>query len=132
MSSLYVRTTFRNWVTDPVGFTVPYYDTINRSVSPIDAIWLTLDFEPEFSEEINFCRDAIEEGVVDFVFSGRAGVGDTALLTAAEADMAWLKTQTDPTGRLVIRSIQAPEEFTAGDAEVNYRIVFGVEYVFHN
>ena len=131
MSSLYVRTTFRNWVTDPAGFAVPYHDTINRSVSPTEAIWLTLDFEPEFSDEINFCRDEIEEGIVDFVFSGRAGVGDTAILTAAEADMAWLKTQEDPTGRLVIGGIHAPEEFTAGDAELSYRIVFGVEYAHY-
>ena len=132
MSSLYVRSIFRGWVND-AAFITPYYDTVNRDADPgANDPWLTLDFNPEFSEEINFCRDGVEEGVVDFVFSGQAGIGDDTLLTAAGADMAWLKTQADPTGALVIRHIQPPDEYTAGNADRYYRVVFGVEYTYHN
>ena len=130
MSSLYVRNMVRGWLP---ALATPYHDSINREATPgVDDPWLTLDFQPEYSEVSDFCRNGLEEGTIDFIFSGRAGTGDNALLTAVEADMRLIAGQVDPTGRLVIRNVEPPEEYTDGDADRYYRIVAGVEYTCYS
>jgi hypothetical protein len=128
MSSLYIRTLIRNWA---ARCATPYYDTINQEQNPKDAVWFTIDFEPEQSGTSTYCGDTFEEGVIDLVFCGAPGVGDVALLTAAEADAKVFLAQVDPAGKFTIKRAMPPEEFSAGDADPWYRAVLGLEYEYH-
>lgn len=125
MSSLYVRNKIRQWA---ALCATPFYDTINLEQNPSDPVWFTAEFEVENSEMVTYCKDELEEGVVDLVFCGSAGSGDAAVLTAAEADAKVFLAQSDVTGKLVIRRAMPPEEFSAGTGDNWYRVVIGLEY----
>ena len=127
MSSLYVRQKVREWAElSAVG--IPYYDTINVEENPTDNIWFTAEFEPEFSEKNTFCGEISEEGLINFVFEAAAGVGDEALITAAQSAVKKILEQNDPSQDLVLTMDYAPDEYTGGTADTGYRISISVEY----
>lgn len=131
MSSLYVRQTVRGWLADPAMAT-PFYNTTNEEQAPNDAIWCTLDFGYADRERLTFCQgDISEEGEFEVVYLGRPGVGDVALLTAAEADMKTLMAQRDPSNKLILTARSAPDEFTQGDAQLEYGVSFSVDYTYY-
>ena len=110
MSSVYVRQKVREWAELPsVG--IPYYDTINVEENPTDNIWFTA-----------------EEGMITFVFQTSAGVGDEALIIAAENAVANILEQNDPTSDLTLELAYAPDEYTGGSADSGYRVSISVEY----
>ena len=126
MSSSRVRTLARQWI---VGCGTPFHETVNTNANPADPLWVTLDFQTEYTERSTFCDDYIEEGVIEMVFLANAGTGDGAAITAAEAASRWMMQQADPTGAVVLRKAMPPEEFSAGDADPTwYRVVVGLEY----
>ena len=127
MSSLYVRQKVREWAELPsVG--IPYYDTINVEENPSDDVWFTAEFEPEYTEKQNFCGGLSEEGLINFVFETNAGIGDEALITAAESAVATILEQNDPSQDLVLEMAYAPDEYTGGTADTGYRVSISVEY----
>ena len=75
MSSLHVRTLARQWI---VGVGVPFHETINTNANPQDPIWVTLDFQSEYTEVSTFCDDYIETGVIEMVYRVE-GTGDLQL-----------------------------------------------------
>lgn len=131
MASLYVRQTVRTWLQDPT-MSVPFYNTTNEEQSPNDAIWSTIDFSFADREIMTFCGgDVSEEGEFEVVYLGQPGIGDVALLTAAEADIKTLMAQRDPTNKLILTSRSAPDEFTQGDAKLEYGVSFFVNYTYY-
>ena len=133
MSSRVVRQAFRGWLADPaIAAICPFYETINQVENPTDDIWFTVEFNLEFSEVLTFCRGSMrEDGTVSLIFETLPGVGDDQILTAAEAVAAIIQTKVDPTGRVVIRKVSPPDEFSAGGAdEAEYRVIIDVDYVF--
>ena len=125
MSSRYVRSQFRSYLT---GATLPVYDSINKTVTARDPIWMTYRFNAEYSEKNSYCGDWAELGLIELIFMGKPGTGDDAVLQAAEAEAKRIYASTDPTGALVFESIQPPDELSDGDADAKYRIVIGIEY----
>ena len=116
---------------DP-AMTVPFYNTTNEEQSPSDDIWATLEFNFADRETLTFCRDTTEEqGEFEVVYLGQPGIGDVALLTAAEADIKTLMAQRDPTNKLILTQSNPPEEFTQGDAQMEYGVAFSIEYSYY-
>ena len=131
MSSFYVRSTVKTWAELPaVAAIAPFYDTINFEVIPRDDIWFTAEFEPEFDELMTVCGDINEEGLINFIFQGNPGVGDSDLLIAAETAVDEILKQADPTGDLVLGKRYAPEEYSGGTATNVYEVSVSVEYVY--
>lgn len=131
MASLYVRQKVRGWLQDPT-MTVPFYNTTNEEQSPTDPIWCTLEFNYADREVITMCGgDIEEEGEFEVVYLGQPGVGDVALLTAAEADIKTLMAQRDSSNKLTLTVANAPEEFTQGDAQMEYGVSFSIEYSYY-
>lgn len=131
MASLYVRQLVRTWMQDP-AMTVPFYNTTNEEQSPSDDIWATLEFNFADRETLTFCDGITEEqGELEVVYLGQPGVGDVALLTAAEADIKTLMAQRDPTNKLILTQSNPPEEFTQGDAQMEYGVAFSIEYSYY-
>jgi len=126
MSARYVRNTIRGWAAST--FTVPFYDTINMAERPTDPIWATVEFDTSADTKLTFCDDLESSGLADFVFSGAPGMGDDAVLAAAEASIAELLKMTDPTGALVLLYAHQPAEFSNGLADYTYRVFVAVEY----
>lgn len=130
MSALYVRTLMRQWFTDD-SVKTPYYDTVNAEQNPQDDTWMTADFEVTFRERRTFCEgDWMEEGDVGLTFTGLAGVGDGALLAAAEEDVKQLLTFRDPSGQLVVTGVSGVNEVSGGSANVGYQIEYVFEYKY--
>ena len=128
MSSSYVRTKVKAWAkTSPT----PFYDTINYEHDPKDQVWFTAEFQVETSALDTFCGDASESGVVDLVFCGQPGLGDGAIIAAAEAEGKRLLTLSDTTSQLCLVRAMPPEEFSAGDGDRWYRVIVGIEYQYY-
>lgn len=131
MASLYVRQLVRTWMQD-AAMTVPFYNTTNEEQSPSDDIWCTLEFNYADRETLTFCAGSVEEqGELEVVYLGQPGVGDVAMLTAAEADIKTLMAQRDPNNKLILTQSSAPEEFTQGDAQMEYGLAFSIDYSYY-
>lgn len=128
MSSLYVRDRLREWC---AGFGSKFYDTVNFAQDPVDAIWSTLEFVSSDNTQMTFC-DFWETGIVNVVFFGQPGVGDSALLTAAEGDMALLMAAIDPNKRLVILKSTPPEDYERSDGTPGFVVSFTINYVCYS
>lgn len=110
---------------------VPFHDTVNMEQNPQDPIWVTAIFDSLYREVLTFCEDKVrEEGDVVLVYSGRPGVGDTAMLAAIEADLPVLMAQRDPNKRLVILNRSAPEEYSGGSAQQDYQMAVYLDYEY--
>jgi hypothetical protein len=120
---------FRAWA---ATLATPYYDTVNKSVSPTDPIWSTAQFDPATNTKTTFCADAEEEGQIELIYSSQPGTGDDAVLQAAEADIAAMAAKVDPAGRFVLTGNDPPEDATFGDADTTYRVSVMFTYVFYH
>lgn len=130
MSSRYVRTMVRGWL---ATVATPYHDTINTQQAPTDAIWMTAEFDAYNRERLTYCKGTTqEEGVITLVYLAQPGVGDDAVLLAAEADVTTLLAKVDPANRLTIDNISAPLDYSSGDADSTYRIAIELNYTFLN
>ena len=131
MSSKYVRDMVEGWLGD-VALAVPYYPTVNEDQNPGDAQWCTVDFSSSFRDTLTFCAGMTsEEGELQVIYFGEAGVGEDALLTAIEADMLIIMAKRDPANKLVLMQRSAPFEFSGGSASKNYGLSIFVDYQFY-
>lgn len=120
----------RQWFADP-SVNTPYYDTINKEQNPPEDTWFTAEFDTSFWERMAFCEhEWKEEGEVSLMFNGIAGIGDGALLQAAEADVRALLSFRDPDNRLVVTGIAGVNEFSGGSANMGYQLEYILEYQF--
>lgn len=124
MTSRYVRTEVRNWL---LQGNVPYYDTVNLEQNPTDPIWSTVDWGYADRQMTTYCHNHVEEGSFNVVFFGDPGVGDDALLAAAEADMDLLLLRVDPNARLTLTNYNAPFSFRQ---EEHFALEFNVTYEY--
>lgn len=129
MSRGYVRGSVRQMITSS-GMTTPFHESINFEENPTEPMWFTVEFNAENTTVDTYCRSQTETGVIDFVFSTLPGSGDTALIAAAESDIAKFMNSKDPNGKFVLLNDLAPEEFTGGDANKYYQVIIGVEYSY--
>jgi hypothetical protein len=130
MSRKYVRDTVRNWIAALPSPASPFYETINVDENPTDLLWYTVDFQSEFTSTSTYCDQKEEQGVIDFVFSGAPGVGDSAVISAAESVVDAFMKNKDPTGKLSLQNVLAPDEFSGGTANKYYQVIVGVEYLY--
>lgn len=130
MSQPAVRQIIRGWLQDATVVT-PYYDTVNLEQNPADDIWMTAEFESITWERQTFCEGSWkEEGEVLILFTGTAGIGDGALLAAAETDVRTILAFRDPARRLHITGISGVNEFSGGSANVGYQVEYTLEYEY--
>lgn len=127
MSSSYVRNMVRQWCGEVSTATgVPFYDTVNVSVSPKHDVWFTAAFVSE-SHEGNFCEPQfIENGFVSLVFIARPGIGDIACLAAVESVVPALFAKTDP--KLTLINYEPVDEDSLGTADKDYRLSVAMNY----
>ncbi len=131
MSSLYVRDTVSQWLTNTPGMTLPFVDTINQEVSPKQpSPWCTLVFVSSTGQVINYCGGVEERGTFDYVALCRPGVGWRELIAAAEHDVALLLQQADPSGRLTLLHTSPPEDFLQGGSVPWYTVSMIVDYLY--
>lgn len=130
MSSLYVRSMVRGWCENTAGLLLPFYDTVNREQNPDDEAWATVLFMNAQAQTITYCGHSEERGTFDFLALGRPGVGDEALLQAAEHDAALLLQQVDPAGRLVLLRAGTPEDFLQATAVPWYSVAITFDYLY--
>jgi hypothetical protein len=112
MSSRAVRTLCRQWA---AALPVPFHDTVGLDVDPTDPMWCSLEFMADYKEKLSYCDQWNEIGTITLMFFGSIGTGDDALLAAAEPAAQQFFSQTDPTGRLVLDSINPPDIFSPQD-----------------
>jgi basic membrane lipoprotein Med (substrate-binding protein (PBP1-ABC) superfamily) len=125
MSSAYVRSFARGLMPK---LSTQFYETVNEEVTPSDQLWMTLSFDA-YSKELNtYCRSTTEYGVINLVYFSDPGLGDSAALTALEADAAVFYSQSDSSGRLVFTNCSAPEEVSNGR---DYVVSISVTYEFY-
>ncbi|RLC00593.1 MAG: hypothetical protein DRH90_18125 [Deltaproteobacteria bacterium] len=128
MSSSIVRTLVEGWLND-VAMTVPYYPTVNEDQNPQDNIWCTADFSSSFREAMTFCNGYTnEQGEVEVIYYGLAGIGEDALIAAVEADMATMMAQRDPANKLVLMNRSAPYTFSSGSADREFALSVYIDY----
>ena len=127
MSSRAVRTLARTWAN---ALPVPYVDTINFDESPTDPIWFTIEFASYGSDKMSFCQDWREVGSLQLDFFGLAGVGDDALLAAAEPAVRQFFQNVDPAGKLSLVSFSAPDDFTPTGGSPKFGVSFVIDYEF--
>lgn len=130
MSSLYVRDLVRDWCSQ--FSSSKFYDTINYAQDPKDPIWSTVNFLGGFNEQITYCRNMKESGSFDMIFFGKPGVGDRALLQAAELDMAYLMEQVDAAGRLQLLLTTPPEDYERSDGTPGFVVSLTVDYSYYH
>jgi hypothetical protein len=107
---------------------VPYVDTINLSQNMPAPTWCTLAFLTYGNEKLSFCDDREETGSISLVFFGAPGVGDDALLQAAEAAAAKFYAYADPARKVTLTTQAAPIEFTPAGDVPQYAVSIDFEY----
>lgn len=127
MSSSYVRTKFRKWCAEVSAATgIPFYDTVNVSVTPVDPVWFTAAFVSEMHEG-NFCKPQfIEHGFVNLIFIARPGIGDEDCLAAVESVVPLLFEQHDK--NLTLINYEPVDEDSFGTADKDYRMSVAMNY----
>jgi len=131
MSSKYVRDIVEGWLED-VAMAVPYYKTVNEEQNPADTIWCSADFSSSSRNILTFCEGVVsEEGEIEVIYMGRAGIGVDDIITALEADMLTLMARRDVAGKLILIQRSAPFEFTGGSADRWYGLSVYVDYQFY-
>jgi len=129
MSALYVRRKFREWLTNP-AMSVPFYDTVNAATNPQDDIWVTADFNALYREKMTYCDGSwMEEGDVSLIYNGLPGVGDEALIEAAEKDIEVLMSFRDSQS-FILTERSAVNDFSSGATNQNYQIEIIVSYQY--
>ena len=123
MADRYVRRLVESWIT--ANFATPYYPTVNTEQDPADPVWCTVDWGFSYPQRLTLCNDQLIDGTIQVAFLGPVGIGDDALLQAAEADMVLLMQQVDPNGKLELELQGAPEDFRQ---DRYYSVMFTVDY----
>jgi hypothetical protein len=123
---LYVRRKVRTWADALPNSTYTESLNVEEDISGID-IALLADFIADGVERATFCGDEIETGIITLSWVGRAGIGDEALLTAVEADVAVFYAHKDP--KLTLMNRGAPETF-ASAAGQSPRFICDVEFEY--
>lgn len=129
MSALYVRRKFREWLTHP-SMAVPFYETVNTATNPQEDIWVTADFNALYREKMTYCEGSwMEEGDVSLIYNGLPGVGDEALIEAAEKDVETLMAFRD-SPLFILTERSAVNDFSSGATNQNYQIEIIVSYQY--
>lgn len=88
MSSSYVRKAVREFLKKHEDSTDPkmaFHDTVNREPDvEDDPYWVTVEFYTTSQDELNYCRENEEAGIVQLIFNGPPGRGDEKIIQAAE------------------------------------------------
>lgn len=126
MSSRLVRRQVETWMG---AMTTPFYNTVNMEQDPTDNMWVTVEYNIPLKNTATFCGDTIEEGNFTVAFFGQPGIGDDALLTAAELDMRVLMQQVDVSGSVTLTNRSAPMDFRQGEW---YIVEFTVDYEYYD
>lgn len=83
MASLHVRRAVRHYLQDYQK--VPFFETVNYEPDTDGhPLWVTAEFYTTSQDELTFCRENEEAGIVQLIFSGPPGRGDEAIIEAAE------------------------------------------------
>ena len=111
---------------------VAYVDTINLAQNMTQPTWCTLAFLTYGNEKLSYCDDREETGAISLVFFGAPGVGDDALLQAAETAAAKFYAYADPARKVTLTMQNAAIEFApAGDVpQYAVQIDFDYSYVY--
>jgi hypothetical protein len=128
MSTRAVRTLARTFA---AALDVPYVDTINYEVNPDHDIWFTIEFSAYGMDKLSYCNTWQEVGSIQLDFFGVAGVGDDALLEAAEPAAKKFFESLDPSGRLTFTTIAAPDDFTPSGGVPKFGVSFLISYNFN-
>lgn len=132
MSSKYVRDLFTTWLNDP-AMTLPYHPTINTNATPTEAMWMMAEFNSYYRGTMTFCSGVkMESGEVEIIVFAPPGIGYNGVITALEADMKTLLAQRDPTQKLVIMELSAPQEYSGGSADEDYSMSVYADYVYYS
>ena len=107
---------------------VPYVDTINLAQNMPTPTWCTLSFLTYANEKLSYCDDREETGAISLVFFGAPGVGDDALLQAAEAAAAKFYVYKDPAIKVTLTTQAAPIEFTPAGDVPQFAVSIDFEY----
>lgn len=128
MSSAAVRSVIRTELQNYLAGLIPpiaFYETINEQATPMQDIWVTVDFQALSTE--HRCYEGvkrIEQGNAVVSIFVKPGTGDNDAVLAAEA-MQMFFDGFESNG-VVIVSVLPPNETTGGTAQ-NY---YGVEIIF--
>lgn len=117
MSSLAVRDIFKAILTSWCAIQTPvigFYDSINKRIKPTEDLYVTLSFGVTGNDKLTFCNDEAEIGYCEVLIYGKAGAGDTSVLTVASDLAAAFIGYSDVV--IDIEEIDAPNENTDGDA----------------
>lgn len=125
MSSLYVRSKTELWT--KADTSINFYPTVNVNQEPADDIWLTANYEAFDTLKETYCMDMLENGEINLLFFGRAGIGYNALFAAAETYAKTFFANTDTSGRLVLVLKNAPIDF-AGRNNPWFIVEIAIEY----
>jgi hypothetical protein len=128
MSTRAVRTLSRQWAT---GQAVPYVDTVNFEVNPANDIWFTLEFSAYGMDKLSYCNAWQEVGTIQLDFFGIAGVGDDALLEAAEPVARKFFESAEQDSRMTFTTISAPDDFTPTGGVPKFGVSFTISYTFN-
>ena len=109
---------------------VAYIDTINLAQNMTQPTWCTLAFLTYGNEKLSYCDDREETGSISLVFFGAPGVGDDALLQAAEAAAAKFYAFADPANKVTLTTQAAPIEFTPAGDVPQYALSIDFEYSY--
>lgn len=112
MASAAVRDAFRAaW---PVfAAALPYFETVNvePDAAGLPDLWGTLAFEDsDDAPATTSDRYRDETGTVSIGILARSGTGDAAAIAAAAAIHAALADWSDPTGTIVVETVDPPRE----------------------
>lgn len=135
MSSLNVRNTIRTAVQDWITNNSPttgFYDTINIATDdPTETYWVTVQFSSYYSERTAIgCDEKAEYGSADIFVFGRAGLGDTQVVTIADSLSDALDSFSQ--NGVTVENIDPPTEAFNGDAQHWYGVYVTLEYVSYS
>ena len=133
MSQVYVRNTL---MTDLQALltaqvpSVPLYNTLNQQQKPTDPLWATVVFYAPWTEPVCYAgTQRIEFGSIDIDVFGKAGKGDTPVMTLADTILNHY-FNNELTNDLQITDATPAGEFTAGDASPYYGVTVSLEYQY--
>lgn len=111
MSHSYVRKAARTLLE---SLDITYHESVNRALEADEPLWCTAMFSILNREEVTYCRDKEETGIVHVVVSGQPGRGDEAIIEAAEKIIEAAVGWEDPNGRLLFSDGGAVDDNTVG------------------
>ena len=140
MSSSYVRKKIKTWIDElayqPLNlpnaarFSMPYYDTVNRAVTPRDDKWFTIEYEIDTSGIASYDRKHGETGRIGLIFNIKPGDGSD-VLDQCEADALLLFRKTDNTGALSFIDINSPEQYNQNSTRY-FQVIIDLEYQYYS